>query len=267
MNLSNSIVKATTSKSPKFLLQLVLVFMFLMCHLNGSAQQEKAFTAKKVYKSKQLIITQITQNTFVHTSYKQTDEFGYVPCNGLIVRNGSETIIFDTPTTDKTSAVLIKWIQKKLHCSIKAVIPTHFHDDCLGGLQAFDEQTIPSYANSKTVEYAKENKMVVPKNSFNDSLHLNVGNAYVTAIFFGEGHTKDNIVGYFPVDNVLFGGCLIKTMDAGKGYLGDANVAAWSATVEKVKQAYPQVKFVVPGHGPYGDQKLLDYTIQLFRNP
>ena len=105
MNLSNSFLKATTSESPKFLLQLVLVFMFLMCHLNGSAQQEKAFTAKKVYKSKQLIITQITQNTFVHTSYKQTDEFGNVPCNGLIVRNGTETIIFDTPTTDRKSVV------------------------------------------------------------------------------------------------------------------------------------------------------------------
>jgi len=267
MNNTNSFVKTTTSKSPKFLLPLVLVFMFLTCHLNGSAQQEIAFTAKKVYKSKGLIITQITQNTFVHTSYKQTNEFGNVPCNGLIVRNGTETIIFDTPTTDKTSAALIKWIQKKLHCTIKAVIPTHFHDDCLGGLQAFDEQTIPSYANSKTVEYAKENKMVVPKNNFNDSLLLNVGNAYVTAIFFGEGHTKDNVVGYFPEDKVLFGGCLVKTMDAGKGYLGDANVATWSATVEKVKQAYPQVKYVVPGHGPYGDQKLLDYTIQLFRNP
>ena len=267
MNNTHSIINTTTTKSPKILLPLVLVFMFLTCHLDSNAQQEKAFSAKKVYKSKGLIITQITQNTFVHTSYKQTDEFGYVPCNGLIVRNGSETIIFDTPTTDKSSAVLIKWIQKKLHCTINAIIPTHFHDDCLGGLQAFDEQTIPSYANSKTVEYAKENKMAVPKNSFNDSLHLNLGNAYVTAIFFGEGHTKDNVVGYFPEDNVLFGGCLIKTMDAGKGYLGDANVAAWSATVEKVKQAYPQVKFVVPGHGPYGDQKLLDYTIQLFRNP
>jgi len=267
MNNTNSFAKITTIRSPKFLLTGLLVFMFLMCYLNGSAQQEKAFNPKKVYKSKQLIITQITQNTFVHTSYKQTDEFGYVPCNGLIVRKGTETIIFDTPTTDKTSAVLIKWIQEKLHCSIKAVIPTHFHDDCLGGLQAFDDNNIPSYANSKTVEYAKENKMAVPKNSFNDSLLLKLGDTYVTAIFFGEGHTRDNVVGYFPEDHVLFGGCLIKTMDASKGYLGDANVAAWSATVEKVKKAYPQVKFVVPGHGPYGDQKLLDYTIQLFRNP
>jgi metallo-beta-lactamase class B len=47
--------------------------------------------------------------------------------------------------------------------------------------------------------------------------------------------------------------------------LGDANIAAWSATVEKIKAAYPDVKIVVPGHGQFGDSKLLDYTISLFK--
>ena len=63
----------------------------------------------------------------------------------------------------------------------------------------------------------------------------------------------------------MFGGCLIKELDANKGYLGDANVSEWSATVEKVKKEYPDVKIIVPGHGDYGDKKLLDYTINLFR--
>lgn len=50
----------------------------------------------------------------------------------------------------------------------------------------------------------------------------------------------------------MFGGCLIKESGASKGYLGDANVNAWSGTVEKVKTAYSAVKIVVPGHGDYG---------------
>lgn len=70
---------------------------------------------------------------------------------------------------------------------------------------------------------------------------------------------------YFPGKNILFGGCLLKEIDASKGYLGDANVAEWSNTVEKVKAAYPNVKIVIPGHGDYGDGKLLDYTIKLFK--
>jgi metallo-beta-lactamase class B len=92
-----------------------------------------------------------------------------------------------------------------------------------------------------------------------------VGDQFVTAKYFGEGHTKDNVIGYFPSENILFEGCLIKELKAGKGYLGDANIKAWPYTVEKVKIAYPNVKIVVPGHGEYGNSKLLDYTIQLFK--
>lgn len=232
---------------------------------NCSAQKQAAFKPKKLYKSDELIITQISANCFEHTSFKQTHDFGNVPCNGLIVRNNDETIIFDTPTNDKSSDELIRWIKETLHCKINAVIPTHFHEDCLGGLKAFDENNIPSYAYFKTIELAKENNVVVPKNSFKDSLLLKVGEEYITAKFFGEGHTKDNVVGYFPSEQVMFGGCLIKELDAGKGYLGDATIADWSATVERVKKEYPDVKIIVPGHGAYGSKKLLDYTIKLFK--
>jgi metallo-beta-lactamase class B len=72
------------------------------------------------------------------------------------------------------------------------------------------------------------------------------------------------VVGYFEKEQVLFGGCLIKELDATKGYLGDALVGEWSATVGQVKNAYPKLKWVVPGHGKVGDVSLLDYTIQLF---
>jgi metallo-beta-lactamase class B len=37
--------------------------------------------------------------------------------------------------------------------------------------------------------------------------------------------------------------------------------------VEAVKQAYPEVRVIVPGHGEPGDGKLLDYTMRLFREP
>ncbi len=250
----------------KVTLKILLVFLFSSAILHCDAQQKQPFTAKVVYQSEELIITQISDNTFEHTSFLQTQDFGNVPCNGLIVRNNKEAIVFDTPTNDKSSAALIKWINDTLHCKINAIIPTHFHNDCLGGLKAFHEAGTPSYANVKTVELAKENKFVVPENGFRDSLILKVGKEKVIVKFFGEGHTKDNVVGYFPSEAVMFGGCLIKELGAGKGYLGDANTAAWSGTVEKVKQAYPRVKVIVPGHGEYGDAALLDYTIRLFRD-
>jgi metallo-beta-lactamase class B len=249
----------------KAIIKSLLIIVISLRAVNCFAQGQDAFSPKEVYKSNDLIITQVAPNSFIHTSFLQTNDFGNVPCNGLIVRNSNETIIFDTPTHDESSEELIRWVNQALGCKINAIIPTHFHNDCLAGLQAFNDHHIPSYAHVKTIAVAKENKYVVPQNGFSDSLTLNVGNEKIMARYFGEGHTKDNIVGYFPSENVLFGGCLIKEMNASKGFLGDANVEIWSSTVEDIKKRFPDVEIVVPGHGNHGDSSLLDYTINLFR--
>lgn len=247
------------------IIKYFLGIIFFTVFSNCSSTKQIVFTPKEIYKTSELIITQISKNSFIHTSYLQTNDFGNVPCNGLIVRDSNEAIIFDTPTNDKSAKELIKWVKEKLNCKLNAVIPTHFHVDCLGGLKAFHYENIPSYANLKTVELAKENKYETPKNSFEDSIILKVGKENIIIKFFGQGHTIDNVIGYFPSENVMFGGCLIKELNAGKGYVGDANLAEWSNTVENVKAQYPNVKIVVPGHGDYGDKKLLDYTIKLFK--
>ncbi|MCE2896262.1 MAG: subclass B1 metallo-beta-lactamase [Flammeovirgaceae bacterium] len=244
----------------KALVMLAIAFVNVEC-----SQKQEAFQPKEVYQSKDLIVVQISENSFKHISFLQTNDFGNVPCNGLIVRNSNEAIVFDTPTSNETSEELIKWIKETLHCKINAIVPTHFHNDCLAGLKAFHENDVPSYAYFKTIELAKENDFVLPINRFTEPLTLSVGDENVMVKYFGEGHTKDNVVGYSPSENVLFGGCLIKELDASKGFLGDANVAEWSNTVGRIKKEYPNLKMVVPGHGEHGDGKLLDYTIKLFK--
>lgn len=248
------------------LLAPVLMAMAMALALaHCTSPESTAFAPREVHRTAGLIVEQVTPNTFVHTSYKQTQDFGNVPCNGLVVRSGGEAIVFDTPTNDSAATELIRWVQDSLHCRITAVIPTHFHDDCLGGLKAFHAHGIPSYGHQRTIALAAADSVEVPQHGFADSLQLTVGNERITATFHGEGHTKDNVVGYFPGEEVLFGGCLIKELTASKGYLGDANLEAWSGTVEAVKLTYPDVRVVVPGHGQYGDARLLDYTIGLFR--
>lgn len=242
----------------------LLVIVFILSSIQASTQRKKVFQPKTVFESNNLVVIQIAPNAYQHISYLQTNDFGNVPCNGLIVNNNHEAIIFDTPTNDSSSNQLIQWIKATLKSKINAIVPTHFHNDCLGGLKAFDDHAIPSYANATTIELAKANGFVIPTNHFNDSLILKVGNEIVQLKYFGQGHTIDNIVAYFPSEQVLFGGCLIKELGASKGYLGDANVKAWSNTVSKIKTAYPRLQIVVPGHGTIGNHALLDYTIQLF---
>lgn len=238
--------------------------LFAACN-NSPTKVQSTFKTKELYQSKKLVVNQISANAYQHISYKHTDEWGDVSCNGLVVCNNNESFVFDTPTNDSSALELINFITNTLHCTINGVLPTHFHDDCLGGLQAFNTNSIASYAYFKTAELAKENKFTIPQITFKDSLVLKVGNEYIKAKYFGEGHTKDNVIAYFPSENILFGGCLIKELNAGKGYLGDANVTAWPNTVQLVKQNYPNVQVVVPGHGQCGNKALLDYTIELFK--
>lgn len=239
--------------------------LFVITVLSCSFQKAGSIDPKVVYESENLVVRQLSKNVYQHISYLNTETYGKVPCNGMVVKDGNEAVIFDTPSDDTSSAELIKWIKGSLNVKINAVIATHFHNDCVGGLKEFRKNNIPSYGSNKTIALAKKNKFNVPDRGFDKTLTLHVGKQKVYATFFGEGHTRDNVVGYFPNENVMFGGCLVKEVDATKGYLEDSNVKAWSETVEKVKKAYPDVKIVIPGHGEVGGQELLDYTIKLFK--
>jgi metallo-beta-lactamase class B len=217
------------------------------------------------YDSETLKVEQLTPGTFRHISYHVTEDFGKVACNGMITVNNGEALVCDTPINDEVAGELINWIENTLECKTIGIVVTHFHQDCLGGLNEVHRRQIPSYANLETISLAKMEGSAVPRNGFQKSLEINVGDKGIVAEFPGEGHTSDNIVCYFPSGKVLFGGCLIKSEKAGKGYLGDANIREWSNTVEAVRLKYGHAKLIIPGHGNPGGKKLLNYTIKLFK--
>ncbi len=219
----------------------------------------------ETYASENLKIERLSDNAFLHISYLDTKKYGKVSCNGMIVIYQGEAIVLDTPTNDEATVELLNWIESKARSKTKAVVATHFHMDCLGGLNEFHKRQIPSYAHNKTIELAKADNTILPESGFENYLELKIGNEIVVNEFFGEGHTKDNIISYFPKEKIMFGGCLIKTDGAGKGNLNDANVSDWPNTVKKVNEKYVDVKIVVPGHGKVGGANLFDYTINLFK--
>ena len=81
-------------------------------------------------------------------------------------------------------------------------------------MKEFHKQNIKSYANAHTIELAKQQHFETPKYDFKDSLSIKAGAKIITNTFFGEAHTKDNIVTYIPSEKVLFGGCAIKSLNA-----------------------------------------------------
>ena len=219
-----------------------------------------------VYQSETLQIWQVSPSVFVHVSDLETQDFGKVGCNGMVVIDQRKALVFDTPTSDQVSEELISWLEKGKNVEVKAVLATHFHDDCLGGLEAFHARGIPSFASDRTIDLAQKAGESVPQNGFGDELSQRVGDLEVISRFFGEGHTRDNVVAYVPSDRVLFGGCLVKELNASVGYLGDANVGSWSETIRGVKSGFGEVEKVIPGHGKVGGVELLEYTMRLFEN-
>lgn len=240
---------------------LLFIAIFHSCSKSASTQGK---VAEIVYESETLVIEKISDNLYQHTSYLQTNDFGNVPCNGMIVVDNGEAIVLDTTTDAETSDELIHYFVHELEIDIKGVVATHFHEDCVGGLDVFHERSIPSYAHNRTIQLLKDASQNIPQNGFETNLDLHFGKEKIHLDYFGEGHTTDNIVGYFPKERALFGGCLVKEMNATKGYLGDANPEAWPATIQKLIATYPEIQIVIPGHGERGGKELLDYTIGLF---
>lgn len=242
-------------------IKLAIISITFFALLSCENQKENS-----IYSSDHLKIERTSQNTFRHISFLTTEDYGKVACNGMIVVDDNEALVFDTPVNDKDSRELIDWVKNELNCEVVGVIVTHFHNDCLGGLSEFHERQIASYASDRTIELAQLEGDDIPQNGFDNYLEIKVGTKKVHNEYFGEGHTLDNIVSYFPSEKVLFGGCLIKEVNASKGYLGDANVNDWSETVQSVKRKYDQAEIIIPGHGEPGGVELLDYTIELFKN-
>jgi metallo-beta-lactamase class B len=221
---------------------------------------------KKQKINEDILVRQLSPKVYLHISTLKSQDFGNVLCNGLIYISNHEAVIIDTPPDTAQTVALLDWLTQQFPgTKIKAVIVTHFHLDCLGGLPVFHERGILSYGYQLTPELAIANHATPPEHTFYQELSLYIGGEKVQSRYFGEAHTRDNIVVWIPSEKILFGGCMVKAQGSEKGNLADANQAAWSRTVTNVKNAFPYAKLVVPGHGKTEDTSLLNYTISLFQ--
>src|SRR5690606_4526881 len=114
----------------KWVLPLLVVLILFSC-----GKKERQITLK----TDTLEIVQLSEHTYVHISYLETESFGKVACNGMIVLDDGEAVVLDTPVDDAVSKELLGWLETQ-HVSVKAVVATHFHNDCLGGLRTFHEK-------------------------------------------------------------------------------------------------------------------------------
>jgi len=240
-------------------------FTLTILFISFFAQGGNAQTALKTWQvNDSLSVKQITEHVFVHESQLRLENGSKVGCNGIVYVLNEKVILGDTPSDSATTAALIQFIEDSLNATIRTVMVSHFHVDALGGLAACHAHGINSYSHIKTPKLAKKEGYIAPVTPV-VSARLQLGNTEESMILFygGPGHTKDNVVMYIPAEKLLFGGCMIKCINAGYGNLADADMKRWAGSVEIVKQNFPEAEFVIPGHGNSGGKELLDYTIEL----
>jgi len=213
-------------------------------------------------RTKQIKINRLSDNVYQHISFKRVEPWGVVEASGLVVINGTEAHMIDTPWTTQGTKELIEWIEAK-GLTLKNTVVTHFHEDASGDIPLLNDLKIKTYATSLTNEFLRSNQ----KETSSDEISSNtfeLVKGVVSTFYPGAGHSEDNIVVWLPKENMLFGGCFVKSLHSKHlGYTGDAVIGEWSNSIQNVINRYPDIKLVVPGHGKIGDISLLTHTQKL----
>ncbi len=220
--------------------------------------------ASEVSLSKDIVLHPVAKGVWVHTTFFDLPGMGRVPANGLVVIDGKEAMLVNLPWTEGLTATLCDWIAQSHGAMVKTVIPTHFHEDCMGGLAEAHRRGAVSYALDRTIEIAEQKGLPVPKVRYRNETTVRCGSIAVVMAYFGAGHTLDNVVAWLPRQKVLFAGCLVKSLDSNSlGNTKDGDLAAYPSTLRKVQAAFPEAKIIVPGHGDWGGPELIEHTLRL----
>jgi len=221
-------------------------------------------TSKSIRISDDITVQPIAEGVWVHETCHDVPGYGRVAANGLLIIDSAEAMLIDLPWTDAQTGALFDWVAAKHGARIKTVVPTHFHEDCMGGLAEAHRRAAVSYGLDKTIAIARQKNLTVPQIPFQVRIPVRSGRIIASVTYFGPGHTTDNVLAWLPRQRILFGGCLVKSLNAQSlGNIEDGDLAAYPITLRRVQIAYPNARIVVPGHGDLGGPELIDHTLKL----
>ncbi|KKI88505.1 hydrolase [Bacillus sp. SA1-12] len=231
-----------------------------------NAQSKKLSPAQITNHDKSIVLTKLNDKVWAHTSYNEWNGITS-DHNGLVVSTSKGLVLIDTAWgDDQKTEELEKMLKKHLKKKVVLALITHAHDDSISGIRALLKQGIDVRSTLLTAKLAKEYGYPSPNPTLDADPVIKVGDTVIEAFYSGEGHSQDNITVWLPEYSLLFGGCFIKSLNATDlGNLSDANVEQWDDSVKRLSEKYPDVKTVIPGHGSWGDKRLLFHTLDLIK--
>jgi metallo-beta-lactamase class B len=212
---------------------------------------------------KKLVISHLTGNLYVYTTYKMLNGNPF-PSNSMYMVTKRGVVMIDTPWDLEQMQPLLDSIKQKHNKEVVMCVVTHYHDDRSGGLDLLKEKGIQTYSTQQTWNISSERKEPKANYQFQNDTTFQLAGIQFKTFYPGEGHTKDNIVIWFPKERALFGGCLFKSTEVPNlGNVADANVERWPVAIRNVMQKFPGAEFVIPGHYGWSKPQALTHTLQL----
>lgn len=233
---------------------LTILSFFFFCTYSTIAQPRPA-----------LEITHLTGNFYVYKTYNLY-QGNYISANAMYLVTNKGAILFDTPWDERQFQPLLDTIEHRHHKKVILIIATHSHEDRAGGFGFYNGKRIPTYSTKLTDEILKKDGKPRATRTFKNDTTFTIDRYKFQTCYPGEGHTKDNMVIWFPKERILYGGCLIKSTDTKTlGFTGEANLQQWPKTLNKLKQRYPYPSYIITGHDNWKDTKSIDHTLKLLK--
>ena len=251
------------SRPIKSLYALALMTALASCSPQPPAKDDLAATISAQYP---VVIQNIADGVWVHTSaYTLPGGVAY-PSNGLIVEDGDGLTLVDTAWGEMATQSLLQKISEDIGKPVKNLIITHHHYDRMAGVDIVEKTGAKVFTHPETAGLGAAMGVPVPNTSVaalsEPKSRSKVGNIEIA--FPGAGHAEDNLVVYVPSANVLFAGCAVRGADmTSLGNIADADITAWPGSLAWTKAVYKDTKIVVPSHGKGGDLSLIDKTLKM----
>ncbi|MDR7212377.1 subclass B1 metallo-beta-lactamase [Flavobacterium piscis] len=228
----------------------ILLFLFLASNIFGQSKSP-------------LQISHLTGDFYAYKTFNKY-KGALISANAMYLVTDKGVVMFDCPWDETQFQPLLDSIKAKHHKNVIMCFATHSHGDRAGGLDFYKKKGIKTYTIQLTDEILKKNKekraeFISP----NDTI-FTVGNHVFRVYYPGKGHAPDNIVVWFDKEQLLYGGCFIKSATADDlGYLGDADVKEWKKSIGKVKEKFKKPLYIIPGHDDWSSTESLNHTLKM----
>jgi len=211
-------------------------------------------------------LIKVSDSAWAHTSY-----FNYngwpTPSNGMIIDTATGLVLIDTPWTNDQTIELLKTTRQMLHKKVVLAVITHAHQDRIGGIAALIADNIRVISTSQTAQLAERAGYPKPESAIDQetmTITLGAFDSSIETYYPGPAHTMDNIAVYFAAEKVLFGGCIIKSLDSTDlGNISEGSVTNYYRAVQSLINRYSDACLIIPGHGNWGSPELLTHTLNL----